>query len=151
MPVLFKFSGLLLLFLSSASFGFMKSISIRKRAEKLTAVSHSVQALASRIKAEKTEIARAVSLCFSKETVFIENGKTVINKNFLETQDIALLEEFFSSIGLRDINSEYERIILFSSLLEKKGKEAAEKADELCRLYNSLGVLFGIFASIFFL
>jgi stage III sporulation protein AB len=40
---------------------------------------------------------------------------------------------------------------LFASLLQKQRKEAEEKKEKLSKLYNSLGVLFGIFICIFFL
>ncbi len=149
--MLFKVMGIIVLFLSSAAFGFLKSFAIRKRAEKLSLAARSVKTLASRIKAEKTEMQRALKICFREETVKMQNGSPVLNKAYLDNEDITLFEEFFEKLGLSDINTEYERISLFASLIEKRGKDAAAEADKLCKLYNSLGVLFGIFISIFFL
>lgn len=151
MLALFKFSGLIIIFISCAAFGFFKSYCLKKRADKLASISRSVLELAARIRAEKTEIGKAIPLCFEKETVAIRKGKPFLNRTYLENQDICLLEEFFGSIGKRDIDSEYERTQLFASLIEKESLSAAQKAKNLCRLYNSLGVLFGIFVCIFFL
>ena len=148
---MFKIIGIFILFISSCLSGFLKSYNLKMRAEKLKALCLSFEMLASRIKAEKTELERAVSLCFSKETVYIKQNKAVINPALLEKEDIALIEEFFEFFGRRDINSEYDRVQLFASLLQKQRKEAEEKKEKLSRLYNSLGVLFGIFICIFFL
>ena len=148
---MFKIIGLFILFISSCFLGFLKSYNLKMRAEKLKALCLSFEMLASRIKAEKTELERAVAVSFSKETVYIKENRAIINPDLLEKEDIALIEEFFESFGRRDINSEYNRVQLFASLLQKQRKEAEEKKEKLSRLYNSLGVLFGIFICIFFL
>lgn len=151
MPALFKLSGLLLLFLSCSAFGFWRSFCISKRAQKLEQITRSCFELGARIKTEKKELSRVISLCFSKETVFIKNERPVLNKSFLENRDIELLEEFFASFGMRDKASEYERVKLFCAILEKESSFAGEKAKKLCRLYNTLGLLFGLSICIFFL
>ena len=148
---MFKITGLFILFISSCFLGFLKSYNLKMRAEKLKALCLSFEMLASRIKAEKTELERAVAVSFPKETVYIKENRAVINPDLLEKEDIALIEEFFDSFGRRDINSEYNRVQLFASLLQKQRKEAEEKKEKLSKLYNSLGVLFGIFICIFFL
>ena len=148
---MFKIIGLLILFISSSMLGFLKSYNLKMRAEKLKGLCLSFEMLASRIKAEKTELERAVLLSFSEDTVYIKESKAVINPALLEKEDISLVEEFFESFGRRDINSEYERVLLFASLLQKQRKDAEEKKEKLSKLYNSLGVLFGIFICIFFL
>ena len=148
---MFKVMGLLILFASSSLLGFLKAYNLKMRAEKLKEICLSFEMLGARIKAEKTELERAVKLCFFEETVYIKDNKATINSPLLEKGDISLIEEFFESFGRRDINSEYERIVLFTSLLQKQRKEAEERKEKLSRLYNSLGVLFGIFICIFFL
>ena len=148
---MFKIIGLFILFISSCFLGFLKSYNLKMRAEKLKALCLSFEMLASRIKVEKTELERAVAVSFPKETVYIKENRAVINPDLLEKEDIALIEEFFESFGRRDINSEYNRVQLFASLLQKQRKEAEEKKEKLSKLYNSLGVLFGIFICIFFL
>ena len=148
---MFKIIGLFILFISSCFLGFLKSYNLKMRAEKLKALCLSFEMLASRIKAEKTELERAVAVSFPKETVYIKENRAIINPDLLEKEDISLIEEFFESFGRRDINSEYNRVQLFASLLQKQRKEAEEKKEKLSKLYNSLGVLFGIFICIFFL
>ena len=89
----------------------------------------------------------------SKNTVSRMSADEVYNKVLFwaEKADTDLLTEFFSRFGYGDKNSEYERTKLFTSLLKKQSEEANLKANSLCKLYNTIGLLVGVFLCIFFL
>lgn len=149
--MLFKAIGLALIFAVCSLGGFFKSSLLMKRADKLSKLSRALSQLSEYIRADGGELERLIGLCFEKSLLHTENGRPVLNKSFLENEDIALLEEFFESFGTKDIQGEYERTGLYASLIEKQKQEAAEKCSQLCRLYNALGVLGGIFICIFLL
>lgn len=148
---LFKFLGLLFVFLSCASVGFLKSYLLRKRKDKLTALSRSIAQLAEYIKADGGEINQLAKICFEEEDIEIQNGIPTLNKSFLEKEDISVIEEFLSEFGLRDTLGEYRRTKLYASLTDKQREASAKKCAELCRLYNTLGVLSGVILCIFFI
>jgi len=149
--LLFKFSGLLIIFSVCNFSGMYKSLLLRKRAEKLSYITRAVDDMAERIRSQACEVKKLISTCFENSTVYITNGKIEFNSNFLEKSDIDLLEEFFADFGMRDVNGEYERARFYKKLLQKQYEQAENKCGTLCRLYNSLGVLSGIFLCIFLL
>lgn len=151
MSLLFKISGLAVIFAVSASVGFLKSLNIKNRAQKLGELSRSVSSLAERIRADSGEIGYIIPLCFGENLVYVTDGEINLNQSCLEKEDIALLTEFFNGLGVRDIVSEYERTKLYSQLIKRKADEADEKCAKLCKLYNTVGILSGIFLCIFFL
>lgn len=151
MAWLFKLSGLLIVFTAAALTGFLKSLQLKKRYRKLCGIYRSLSDLRERVRLGTGEIERIVAQSFEDGTAFYTNRGIQINPDFLEKEDAALLEEYFSDIGMSDAESECERTGLYMNLLKKKCDEAEKKCGELCRLYNALGILCGIFICIFFL
>ena len=148
---LFKIIGLIMCFLACAGMGFLKSLTLRKRKDKLTSFYLAILQLAEYIKADGAEIGLLSKRCFSENEVVLNNGKPTLNKSFLEKEDVSLIEEFLSEFGIRDISGEYKRTQLYASLIEKKREQAARKCSELCKIYNILGVLSGVVICIFFI
>ena len=146
--LLFKIIGLSLLFLCCCAVGFLKAAALSKRTQRLSDFIKGITELAERIRSESTEIKRLFEICFEKSLI---TGKNEPNEEYLLKEDIALLKEFFGSIGMRDSVSEYERCCLYKGLLENRRCDAEKRSRELSRLYNTLGVLGGIFVVLFFL
>ena len=151
MAWLFKLAGLLTVFSVCTLGGFFKSMSLKRRHLRLCGFYRSMSELRERIRMGSGEIERLVELSFEKGAVLLYEGKAQIDGGYLEREDTALLEEFFRDLGMSDSDSEYERIGLYMALVMKKCEEAEQKCGELCRLYNALGILCGIFICIFLL
>ncbi len=151
MPQLFKFAGLFILFITCALAGIFKSFSLKKRAASLCSLVNSLKELSSRIGADAGELASLVEICFDSSLVRIEDGQPSPCRAALQKEELSLLQEFFAGAGMRDAVSEQERTRLFAALLEKRLADAEKKCSELCRLYNTLGFLCGVFLFIFFL
>lgn len=107
--------------------------------------------LKERIRLSSGEIGRLIRLSFDGGTVDCSGGVFKMNSPWLENSDISLLDDFFRDLGMSDAESECERTELYMSLLNKKCSEAEKRCGELCKLYNTLGILCGIFICIFFL
>ncbi|MBR7132947.1 MAG: stage III sporulation protein AB [Clostridia bacterium] len=148
---LFKFTGLLLVFCACTCAGLYKSYLLKKRAEKLSRLYKGLNSLSERIRCKGGEIGELLPSCFENELISVKNGVPFFRDDFLASDDIALLEEFFSAFGMGSTTEEYERTKLFASLLEKQCQNAEKNCSELCRLYGTTGVLCGIFICIFFL
>ena len=149
--LLFKVTGLVIIFSVCAVSGYMKSYGIRKRAQILTSVYRSMTLLSEHIKARSGEISKILPQSFGEEFLSIEENFIDFKKNHLENADIDLLTEFFTGLGFNDINSEYERTKLFTALIKKQSDEANQNAQNLCKLYNTIGILIGAFVCLFFL
>lgn len=148
---LFKITGLLLVFLVSYGFGALKSLELKKREENLRGIVASLNELSSRIMLSDYKISELINLCFCENTVITDNKTGKLEIKGLEKGDKRLLEEFFCDLGMRDSKTEQERISLYSELFKGRLSEAISESASLCKLYNALGVLCGIFLCIFFL
>ena len=149
--LLFKITGLIILFFVCVVFGFAKANIIRKRAKLLEEIHRSLSVLAEYIRANGGELSAILPLSFNYDFISIKENKISFKKEFLENADIDLLTEFFNGLGLGDKKREYERTKLFTELVKKQSEEAREKADNLCKLYNTIGILSGAFVCLFFL
>lgn len=147
----FKTAGLLLLFLCCSAFGVMKARSLKKRSDKLSGFIKGICELSERIRTGGGEIERLLRLCFENGLGEYKKGKFLPFGEYLLKEDISLLNEFFKDLGMRDSRAEYERCCLYKALIENKQKEAERIFRELSKLYNTLGVLSGIFIILFFL
>ena len=151
MSLLFKIAGLAVIFAVCTFTGFLKSANIKRRSQKLGCLYRSVSLFGERVKSDGSEISRILPQSFNNNLVYINNGEIGFNTDYLLPEDIALISEFLSDLGLRDKDSEYERICLFAKLIGKQKNEAEERAQSLCKLYNTVGILSGLFICIFFI
>lgn len=151
MLLLFKLLGLVLIFLTSMGIGFLNSSALRRRKERLCSIYRSFVQLAEYIKSENTEITALLERCFEQSDIILQNGKVQFNEKYLESEDNSLLKEFLNGFGTRDIEGEYKRTCMYASLLDKQRELADGKCKELCRLYDTLGVLLGAVICIFFI
>ena len=151
MLLLFKIIGLICIFSSCSALGFLKSTLLKKRKEKLSSISRSVSRLAEYIRGNGGEINLLAGRCFSPKDITVKNGVLILDESFLEKEDISLIKEFLSDFGLKDSEGEYQRTKLYAELIESQRKISAEKFARLSRLYNTVGVLFGMVVCIFFI
>ncbi|MBR2488905.1 MAG: stage III sporulation protein AB [Clostridia bacterium] len=151
MTLIFKAAGLGILFICCSAAGFLKSSALKKRADKLSCFIKNLQELSERIRSGEGEIKQLCSICFEKNLGEFENGRFSFSKDFLTKEDISLLSEFFENLGMRDSLREYERCMLYKKLIENKQSDAEGDFRSLSGLYNTLGVLCGVFLIIILL
>jgi len=143
-----KILGLLLILVSSTILGYYKGYILRRRAEKLKVICLSLEKFSQLVKSGAGELSPLLSMSFSKNILTFSDSSPVINENFLEKEDIKLFGDFLSKAGLSDCESEVKRIAVYKTIFESNCQKAKRKSDELCKLYNSLGFLIGIFICI---
>lgn len=151
MQLLFKFAGIALIFFASAFAGYFKARSLKEDCERLSALVGSTEKLAEYIRSHGGEIAALTKLCFDSRLVQFNDGAVILSREHLKGEPLKLLQRLFSEIGIMDAETEYKRVKMYASLLEKEYLQSAKKCAELCRLYNTLGILCGAFLCIFFL
>lgn len=149
--MLFKILGLFTVFAVCSTGGLYKAALLKNRTQRLLVFVKAIDDMAQRIKTQGYEADTLLSVCFENPIAYTKNGNIEFSKEFLEKEDIELLNEFFSGFGMRDIEGEYERTLLYVELLRKNCSDAESQCSKLGRLYSTLGVLVGIFVCIFLL
>ncbi len=149
--LLIKVFGLITVFSVCTAAGFIKSASINKRANKLSDFYRSICSLAERIRISSDEILRLIEICFDKSLCSISENRIIVDESYLSADDIRLLTELFSGLGMGDSISEYNRINSYLRLIKIQCEKAGSDTAQLCKLYKSLGALGGIFICIFLL
>ncbi len=150
MAWLFKLSGLIIIFLSSAGFGFYNSYKLKMREKKLRGIICSMTELRERVRTGAGEIGEIIEKSFGK-TASLSSDWARLDCEWLTKGDAEVLKEFFTDIGMSDAEAECERTELYITLMQKQCNDAEKKCGELCRLYGTLGVLGGLFICVFFL
>lgn len=151
MLLLFKAVGLFLIFSVCSLCGIAKSESLKTKRKHIYLVTRSVEDLAEYIRLGRGEAFVLVKECFDKDYVYTNDGEITVNNTFLEKETVEILKEFFRDFGMQDVSAEYERTLIYVKILKKQYDESDLKCRELCRLYNTLGMLFGVFLVIFLL
>lgn len=149
--LLFKIIGLILVFSGSTGLGFLKSALLCKRADKLLKFSRGTSSLAERIRLCSGEIESLLNSCFPSEYISYTLGKAKIDESYLKRDDISIINELLSDLGMGDIDAEYERTKAYADLIKLQHSSAQNDCGQFCRLYKSLGALVGIFICIFLL
>ena len=149
--LLFKISGLLVVFLVAASLGLLKSESLKLRCDRLEKIVKSLNRLCELVRIGGYEIDELISVCFDSNIINSEKGNFFICEEYLLKEDIGLLREFFNGFGVSDKEGEAKRIELFCTLLNAKYQDAQKTFLELGRLYRSVGIMSGIIICIFFM
>lgn len=142
----FKILGLLLILLSTTSFGFYKANRLVKRSRALGEICVSLEKLAELIKCGTGELKELLSLSFSDK---IGNGNEIMIDDSLLKEDNELLKKLISEMGISHRETEYKHILLYKTLFEKRLREAENDSTRLCKLYNTLGFLTGLSICIF--
>ena len=147
--LIFKISGLIIVFAVSCLFGFYKSLGLKIKADRIYSLVRSLEKMAEHIRLGNLEILLLIEKCFDKELVFVKQNKICVNKEILDEESIKITEEFFSSIGTGDKKAESDRTTVYKNMLEKEYNDAYKVYKEQGRLYNTLGVLGGLFLILF--
>ncbi len=142
-----KILGLILLVLAFTMLGFFFSFSLSNRLARLTKICRFI---------EETELQiRSGAELFSVFSTLGEDiGITLcgfgveISPEHLSKKDIKLLEEFFSSLGMGDTNSQIKRCKTYALIFKKQEQQAAEQVSLKAGLYRKLGFFAGLFLAI---
>lgn len=149
MTVIFKITGLLLIFLTSASFGFYLAFKNENQLKNLNLFISYILELRDRILYNGGEIEELISKIFvTKGLITLNDGRVLIEKSSVREKDQKVLEEFFSKLGSTEQSSEIDRADLCLSRLKQSQKELTKETQEKSRLYKILGVCCGLLGCI---
>lgn len=173
--MLLKIIGCTLIILSSAGMGFFFSNEMRCRIDDLRELRKLVMLLRGDIRYGNTPLPEAVTAIarrhkgsfaafFTKVSArlnelsgltFQEIWKDAVEKELVDTslskRDKMQLLQFGENLGYLDKDMQMNTLDLFLSQLEEETKELSKTVKEKSYLYNSLGIMAGIFISIIML
>lgn len=149
--LLFKISGLLLILTVCSALGILKAESLKIRCKSLEETIKALISLSERIKVGCYERDELIYSCFGNRLIIDSDCNIKLLELQLNDGDFKLLNEFFKGFGMTDRNSEYERAVLYCSLLKERYSSAKKIHSELSRLYCTIGIMSGIILCIIFL
>lgn len=173
--MILKIIGCSLIILSSAGMGFFFSNEMRRRVDELRELRKLVLLLRGDIRYGNTPLPEAVSAiarrhqgCFEaffgkvsaglnelSGLTFQEIWKDAVEKELVNTslskRDKQQLMQFGENLGYLDKEMQMNTLDLFLSQLEEETNELSKTVKEKSYLYNSLGIMAGIFISIIML
>lgn len=80
----------------------------------------------------------------SKYSIFLSEDIRI----YLDNDETAALNEFFSSLGQSDLEGQQAMILQYLAFFRSKADEARDKEKRLCKLYSSLGFISGAFLTV---
>ncbi len=173
--MLLKIIGCALIILSSAGMGFFFSNEMRCRIDELSELRKLVMLLRGDIRYGNTPLPEAVTALARRHKgsfaafftqvsarlnelsglTFQEIWKEAVEKELVDTslskRDKMHLLQFGENLGYLDKDMQMNTLDLFLSQLEEETKELSKSVKEKSYLYNSLGIMAGIFISIIML
>ncbi len=150
MTFYFKLFGICAIVCASTLFGFYKSGEKKTYEKRLFNLVISLRELKEKIRQNTGELSSLIPVCFESDSVKLCENKIIINSDFTD-EDKSKLNEFFSNLGMSDIESESKKCDIYISLFEERYKYFLDKNRQECKLFRTLGFLFGVFLSIFLL
>ncbi len=148
---LFKFLGLVFLFLASFFMGWHKAALLKRRTRALYIMSVALKNFAETIRVEHSELKVLYPKFFNFEGARCEGDILTFSEDFFEKEDINSFSEFFSLCGMSDRKTEYEKALSFASNVERRYLQAEKNCRENSKMYVSIGLLGGAGVCIFFL
>lgn len=149
MEKLFKILGLFLVFLSATIFGFLKTLKLKKRVNKLSSLYCSMSNIREHIRTGTNEIPTLIKKTFPKNSVILTNNKYTISSADITNSDKKIIDEFLAEIGMADSKTEYQRIGLYMTLISQNQIQAENDLAKLGKLYSATGALIGALICIF--
>lgn len=173
--MMLKIIGCALIILSSAGMGFFFSNEMRCRIDELSELRKLVMLLRGDIRYGNTPLPEAVTALARRHKgsfaafftqvsarlnelsglTFQEIWKEAVEKELVDTslskRDKMHLLQFGENLGYLDKDMQMNTLDLFLSQLEEETKELSKSVKEKSYLYNSLGIMAGIFISIIML
>ena len=145
MYFVFKIVGILFVLIASFLFGYLKSLSFKKRLSELKKILAGTLRLKEYVSNCPAEIESIYKSCYGQcDDIELKNGKIYIKQNALLKEDCVLLNEFFISLGSLDLNSECARINLYSELIKKQIACAESQAKEGAKIWQTCSICVGI-------
>ena len=144
---MFKAAGVILVIAVGAATGFRASQRLRTRYKKLFRFYAFIRSAADRMRLGE-ELERIYKSSEAAELLSVSGYRATVKSEGLSGEDIRLLEEFFSSLGMTDIDSGVDRCAVFCELLLRRVGEAEEDMKSKSRLYSILGCFCGVFVAL---
>ncbi len=143
--LLLRFSGIILIVVSSSLAGFLKSKSLISRSKKISFILKGSNMLHEYIEQEGCELSKAIANSFLDCDFLSFDGKEVIvcDKD-LKKNEIDETKAFFSALGSSSKKIECDRINNFKLKMERFYQEAENDVLQKCKIYQTFGICIGL-------
>ena len=147
---MFKWIGIITVFLSSAFFGFYKASALKFREKRLLCICVFIEDLAVRIRMGE-EMKSIISAIGKDAGFYLEGYEIKFSEDNLTKTDISLVRDFIKELGMGDIEAELKRCNTYKELFLREFKIAEVQMKEKGSLYGKLGIFCGMIIGIVFI
>lgn len=146
--LLVKLIGIVLIVVSGAFLGFLKSYGLSLRYKKLLQFLDGINMLYENIEQGENELNTAIRNSFSRcNFLEFKNGNFVCC-DFDLKKDKSTIDEFFIKLGSATKKTECDRINNFKLKIKSHLKEAEQDVAQKSKIYSSLGICLGLVVAI---
>lgn len=142
-----KLLGCILVICSGGFIGLKAASGLKNRVRILNKLILSIDAISQYIKMGNEEIESILNRTLPSGISYDGTGIIVKNGITLGEEDLSLLKDFYSCLGMGDTETELIRCNSFKALLEKQRSEALTAVEEKYKLFSISGFLCGIILS----
>lgn len=140
-----KLCGVLLVILSCSTAGFLKSRCVLLRVKKLSLFCDGLDQLFEYVQQGNCELKTALKTAFLKcEFLSFQNTNVLCCDNDLNSDDKALINDFFSLLGASPKKAECDRISNFKLKMRTHLKDAESDMSQKSKIYQTFGICIGL-------
>ena len=146
MPFVIKIFGFIFIVGATTLFGVTLTQALKQRLNALNWFLGATEEIAEKIRYSSAELPHIVRSVYGYDTYLSvdEPFRVTIKNAGLNKDDIKVLEEFFSTLGMGDGESQVKRCEVYKRQLLRRCEQADKEFSEKSRLYTRLGFLGGI-------
>lgn len=148
--LIIKISGLIILSLTGLLVGSKQVVKLKRRSDALQWFATNILFIGEHIRATANELYDIVnSLCGKENYLRLSRPfKIEITDDFLNSDDLGALNEFFENLGRLDTESEIKRCEMYAKIIQNRFKSAHKEYLEKNKLYKMLGLFSGLSVAI---
>lgn len=146
MPFVIKIFGFIFIVGATTLFGITLTQRLKLRLSTLNWFVGATEEIAEKIRYSSAELPHIVRSIYEYDTYLIvdEPFRVTLKNTGLDSDDKRVIEEFFSTLGMGDSESQVKRCEVYKRQLLRRLEHADKEFTEKSRLYTRLGFLGGI-------
>ena len=146
MPFVIKILGFIFIVGATTLFGITLTQRLKLRLATLNWFVGATEEIAEKIRYSSAELPHIVRSIYGYDTYLIvdEPFRVTLKNTGLDSDDKRVIEEFFSTLGMGDSESQVKRCEVYKRQLLRRLEHADKEFHEKSRLYTRLGFLGGI-------
>ena len=140
----FKIFGAVFITFSCWGYSALKSLALKDKRDKMRNFLLGLESFQNSIRISSEETIPLFKKCFERYSLFDIKEKIIPSKDAFFDKDKDIINEFLSGIGNSDRQGECERIKAYKEILNSRYKSICEEYKNKSKVWQTVGLSFGI-------